>query len=297
MLLVPRRATALALTISGVLLLAAAAKPYPLLFSRQNLLAGCIVPFDAKNRGPEARAEMLKKLGITKFVYDWRDKDIPDFDREIDALQKNGIHLQGFWTPYPTDPARPNQLAPILDLLKRRNLRTELWFSLSADKAFNALPQQQKVEAAAAIVTKVARQAQALHCKVGLYNHGGWYGEPENQLEIIRRVNLPNVGIVYNFHHGHDHVARFPALLAKMLPHLLAININGMKASAKILPVGSGADELAMLKAIRDSGYRGPIGILGHRAELDAEESLTLNKNGLKSLLKTMGETEALKTY
>ncbi len=295
--MLPAARSATALILSGVLILAAAPAPYPLLFSRQNLLAWCIVPFDAKNREPESRAAMLKKLGITKFVYDWRDKDIPDFDREIDALQTNGIHLQGFWTPYPTDPARLNQLAPILDLLKRRNLRTELWFSLSADRAFNALPHQQKVEAAAAIVTKVARQAQALHCKVGLYNHGGWYGEPENQLEIIRRVNLPNVGIVYNFHHGHDHVARFPALLAKMLPHLLAININGMKAGAKILPVGSGDDELDMLKTIRDSGYRGPIGILGHRAELDAEESLTLNKNGLKSLLHAMGETEALRTY
>ena len=32
------------------------------LFDRDNLVAWCIVPFDAKKRGPEARVEMLKNL-------------------------------------------------------------------------------------------------------------------------------------------------------------------------------------------------------------------------------------------
>ena len=34
------------------------------LFAQDNLMAWCIVPFDAKKRGPEERAEMLAKLGI-----------------------------------------------------------------------------------------------------------------------------------------------------------------------------------------------------------------------------------------
>ena len=32
------------------------------LFARENLVAWCIVPFDAKKRSPEDRAAMLKKL-------------------------------------------------------------------------------------------------------------------------------------------------------------------------------------------------------------------------------------------
>ena len=36
-----------------------AAKP-PALFARGNLIAWCVVPFDAKGRGPRERAGMLK---------------------------------------------------------------------------------------------------------------------------------------------------------------------------------------------------------------------------------------------
>ncbi len=52
-----------------------------------------------------------------------------------------------------------------------------------------------------------------------------------------------------------------------MKPHLLALNLNGMRKTAarKILPLGQGDDDLALLKTISDSGYRGPIGILNHR--------------------------------
>ncbi|MFN7938839.1 MAG: TIM barrel protein [Bryobacteraceae bacterium] len=254
------------------------------LFAPNNLVAWCIVPFDAKKRNPEQRAELLHKLGFTKFVYDWRDKDVPDFDREIDALQKHHIHLQGFWTPYPMDPTRPHHTAKILDLLKRRNLRTELWTMLNPTKEFATLPQNQKIEQAAAAITRLATDAKAIHSKVGLYNHGGWFGEPANQIAIIKKVSMPNIGIVYNFHHAHEQMDQFPSLLQQMLPYLYAVNINGMKAGTKILPVGDGDRELEMLRTLVKSGYKGPIGILGHREELDAEESLTLNLKGLKKL-------------
>lgn len=278
-------------------LASAAKKDGALLFTRDNLVAWCIVPFDAKKRGPEERAALLKKLRFTKFVYDWREKDVPDFDRELDALQKHGIKLQGFWTPYPMDPSRPNHVATILALLQRRKLRTELWTMLTPTKDFVVLPQEKKVETAAASIADLARKAAAIHCRVGLYNHGGWMGEPDNMVAISERVKMPNVGIVYNFHHAHEQMNQFPALLKKMLPHLLAVNINGMKSGTKILPVGDGDRELGMLQALKRSGYRGPVGILGHREELDAEESLTLNLNGLKKLLPALGEEAARKTY
>lgn len=274
-----------------------AAKREELLFARNNLVAWCIVPFDAKKRGPEERAALLKKLGFTKFVYDWRDKDIPDFDRELDALQKHGIKLQGFWTPYPMDPSRPSHVETILELLKRRKIETELWTMLNPAKDFAGLSQDRKLEAASASVAALAGKAGAIHCKVGLYNHGGWFGEPDNQVAVIERVKMRNVGIVYNFHHAHEQMDQFPQLLRKMLPHLLAVNINGMKLGTKILPVGDGDRELAMLQTLKRSGYRGPVGILGHREELDAEESLTLNLNGLKNLLPALGEEAARKTF
>ena len=51
---------------------------------------------------------------------------------------------------------------------------------------------------------------------MGLYNHGGWFGEPENQIAVIEHVKMSNVGIVYNFHHAHEQIAQFPELIKKM---------------------------------------------------------------------------------
>ena len=67
------------------------------IFSRDRLVAWCIVPFDAKKRGPEERAEMLQRLGFKHFAYDWRGEHIPTFDAEIAALKKRGIALDAWW--------------------------------------------------------------------------------------------------------------------------------------------------------------------------------------------------------
>lgn len=257
-------------------LLSAAVKSAKL-FRPQNLIAWCVVPFDANNRGPEERAQMLKRLGFTMFVWDWRDKHLPEFDAEVAALKKHGVKLQGLWVT-------SDRFDTILALVTRHKLKTELWYSFTQDKEFRALPDDRKLEVTVEAVGKAAKAAQAAGCKLGLYNHRGWFGEPENQLAIIKRVNMPNVGIVYNFHHAHTHVARFPELLAMMKPYLYAININGMKEGEEILPVGSGNQELGMLQAIQRSGYQGPIGILGHRPEVDVELALTANLRGLRSL-------------
>ena len=74
-----------------------------------------------------------------------------------------------------------------------------------------------------------------------------------------------------------------------MKPHLLTLNLNGMtrdgdKVGKKILPLGQGDLDLGLLKVIRDSGWRGPIGILNHTDE-DAEARLLDNLDGLDWLL------------
>ncbi|MEO7651336.1 MAG: xylose isomerase, partial [Bryobacteraceae bacterium] len=219
----------------GIAGIAAKNAPFVNLFARDNLVAWCIVPFDSKHRGPEERAQMLKRLGITKLAYDWRDKDIPAFDQEIDALAKHGIRLEAFWLPYPVDSSKPNRTQLILDVLKRRNVKTQLWFMLAPPKSFDALPQEEKLKTAAEAVAKVAVPAKAIGCTVALYNHGGWFGQPENQVQIIRRLHMDNIGIVYNLHHGHEQLARFPQLLMLMLPHMMAININGMRAEGPMV--------------------------------------------------------------
>jgi sugar phosphate isomerase/epimerase len=152
-------------------------------------------------------------------------------------------------------------------------------------------PEEQKARVAAEAqrFRPIAEAAAKLGCKVGLYNHGGWFGEPENQIEIVQALKLPNVGLVYNLHHGHEHLDRFPELLAKMKPHLIALNLNGMtgrgdRIGKKILPLGQGDRDLELLKTIRQSGWSGPVGILNHTDE-DAEGRLLDNLEGLAWLV------------
>ena len=68
------------------------------LLSRTNLVAWCIVPFDAKKRGPEGRGEMLERLGLQRVAYDWREEHIafkvdgaPVFESSVSPQPPLGI--------------------------------------------------------------------------------------------------------------------------------------------------------------------------------------------------------------
>ena len=297
------RCAILALTFGGLLPIAAgqakglaADRPQGDLFARDNLLAWCIVPFDAKRRGPEERAAMLARLGFKHFAYDWRAEHLPTFPAEIEALARHGIRLDAVWFSSGLD--KDGRF--ILDTLAKHDVKTQLWVTGGGEPATSPEEQRRRVTAEAARIRSIAEEAAKIDCTVGLYNHGGWFGEPENQLAVIEELNLPNVGIVYNLHHGHDHLDRFAAALAQMKPHLLALNLNGMVAGGdrrnqKILPLGQGDFDLSLLKAIRDSGYRGLIGILGHTMD-DAEQRLADNLDGLDWLVPQLdGKAPGLK--
>jgi sugar phosphate isomerase/epimerase len=258
-----------------------AARADTALFERTNLVAWCIVPFDAKKRGPEERAQMLNRLGIKRLAYDWRAEHVPTFTDEIVACRRHGIELTAWWFPSSlNDDART-----ILSVLETNRVQTQLWIAMDVS------PEKgDPLRTTAERLRPIAEAAARIGCKVGLYNHGGWFGEPENQIAIIRALAMTNIGIVYNFHHGHEHIDRFADLFAKMQPYLLAVNLNGMVHNAeatgkKILAIGAGDSELAMLKIIARSGWHGPVGIIDHRPETDSEETLRENLAGLENLV------------
>ena len=258
------------------------------LFARTNLVAWCIVPFDAKKRGPEERAAMLERLGLHRFAYDYRAEHIPTFDAEMEALKRHHIELTAWWFPGAMNAEATN----ILDVLKRHHLTPQLWVMGGGVTAHTPEEQARNVEAEVKRLRPIAEAASKIGSQVALYNHGGWFGEPTNQLAILERLRaggVTNVGIVYNLHHGHEHLDRLPALLAQMKPHLLAFNLNGMvrdgeASGKKILPLGQGDLDLKLLRMLRDSGWRGPVGILNH-TDADAETRLLENLDGLNALL------------
>lgn len=269
------------------------------LFSKSNLVAWCIVPFDIKKRGPEERASMLNRLGITKLAYDWREEHIPHFDDELTALEKHHIQLQGFWYMSGFHPEKDKNLAIIVDLLKRHKIRTQLWCMFVPEGNFDSLSQEDKVRSIAIPIAYVASALDKIGCFLGLYNHGGWFGEPENQLAILEYLKRPNIGMIYNFSHAEKQINRFPDFFPKIMPWLYSLNITGMIAGnpAIVVPLGKGDLEEKMISLVMNSPYKGPIGIINEDFAPDAEAGLQLNLSGLKKILKELGDTSDLRSY
>lgn len=79
----------------------------------------------------------------------------------------------------------------------------------------------------------------------------------------------------------------------EMKPYLIALNLNGMvkdgeSSGRKILTIGEGDEEKAMIAAVADSGWKGPVGILNHRPDQDAEVILKANRDGLGALVEKL---------
>jgi sugar phosphate isomerase/epimerase len=286
-----RIAAALCMVAAGTVI---AARDSSVLWRRENLVAWCIVPFDAKQRDATERAAMLKRLELRQLAYDWRAEHVASFDEEVTVMAQHGIDIVAWWFPGKLD----DNARTILDLIARRGIRPQLWVSGGGA----AIPGGDESGQRARIGTEVARlrpiveAAKRVGCKVGLYNHGGWFGEPENQLAVLgqlRAEGFSNVGLVYNFHHGHGHIARFATMWPRIQSEVLAVNLNGMtidgdKRGQKIAYLGEGDQELAMMRVIQASGWRGLVGILNHRADVDAEVALRRNLEGLASLTESL---------
>jgi hypothetical protein len=263
-----------------------AAQP-PKNFQRDNLVAWCIVPFDACQRSPQARAKMLRELGLRRCAYDWRAQNVALFEDEIFQYRKHGIEYVAFWDEHET----------AFELFKKHELAPQVWKTLSPHPPGDT--RDEKVAAAVSSVLPLATKTKQLGFRLGLYNHGGWGGEPENLVAVcqaLRRQDFSHVGIVYNFHHGHGHIKDFEAVLRLMKPYLFCLNLNGMvdledakyksnPGKFKILPIGRGDFERQMIQTVIRTRYEGAIGVLGHVADCDVAEVLKQNIEGLERIL------------
>ncbi|MEP3480926.1 MAG: hypothetical protein ABJZ55_16890 [Fuerstiella sp.] len=247
------------------------------ILSKDNLVAWCIVPFDAAKRTPEQRAAMLSQLGIKRCAYDWRAEHVPTFEQEILAYKKGGIEFFAFWSIH----------EEAFQLFEKHDLHPQIWYMMP--QPISGLSPADSIKHTVAKMMPVVERTKAAGCQLGLYNHGGWAGQPENLVAVCNKFHQlghSHLGIVYNFHHAHDRIEDWPATFNKLKPYLLCLNINGMNdgAQPKILSLGRGQHETAMLKVVVESDYQGPIGILDHRNERDAKDSLLENMNGLEAI-------------
>jgi sugar phosphate isomerase/epimerase len=256
----------------------------------QNLTAWCVVPFDAKKRGPAERAEMLQRLGFKNFAYDWRLKDVPSFDEEVDAMKTHSINLVAWW--FPTDAGDPNAQV-ILNVIKRHGIHPQLWVMGSGTPTKSDADRAQRTEQEAERIGKIVELAAPFSCKVELYNHNGWFGQPDNEVAVIERLRqkgVSDVGMVYNFSHGHGDISDFPVIWRRIKRYVVAVNVSGMVTSERLIPPSQGDYELEMLRTIQQSGWLGPVGLIAEQGG-DAEVTLGNDLRGIDWLRKEIAHT------
>lgn len=259
------------------------------MMNMDNLYAWCIVPFDAKKRTPSERIEMLKRLGFNKYAYDWRVEHLNEMAEEIEITRENGIKIISVWIWIDNDYDKIEALSSsndrMFDVLGETGLKTQLWVSFHPN-FFEGLSDDESVKKGAQMIGYLCDRAKGIGCKIALYNHGDWFGEPANEIKIIQSLSEYEIGLVYNFHHAHDQLDHYAENVAQMMPYLWYVNLNGMrKEGPKILPIGQGNLEQGMIQLLLDKGYKGTFGVLGHVEEADVELILKENIKGFRSLI------------
>ncbi len=251
----------------------------------ENIYAWCIVPYDRMKRSPAERIEMLKRLGITKYAYDWRSEHLPQMAEELRLAEKNDIEVIALWLWIDNNSDSLHGLnssnEKVFNVIEEVGYKGHIWVSFN-NNFFENLSDADAMEKGAKMIEFLSKKATTLGCKVALYNHGGWFGEPKNQIKIIESLPQEDLGLVYNFHHAHKQIDAFPELVTIMLPHLWNVNLNGLrKEGPKLLTIGAGDHEIEMINILIEKGYKGDFGILGHVEEADVESILKANLNGL----------------
>ncbi len=254
----------------------------------ENIFAWCIVPFDSVGRSPQERIDMLKRLGIKKYAYDWREKHLSTMKEELTLAKENDIEVISVWLWIDDDLDSVGALSPLneklFSIVEETGYEGQIWMSFNSN-FFENLSKDMAVKKGAKMLSYLSDRASKRACKVGLYNHGDWFGDPGNQIEIIKALPEKDLGLVYNFHHGHDQIDAFPDIAKTMTPYLWYVNLNGMKKDGpKILSIGEGDHEREMIEILQENGYKGDYGILGHVEDADVETILRANLDGLFSI-------------
>ncbi|WP_430408386.1 sugar phosphate isomerase/epimerase family protein [Kordia sp.] len=248
----------------------------------------CILGFDAADRTPEQRIALLKELGLTKYGFNKGKGDFSNMKKEFKLAKENDIEITSVFLWLHAKRDSIGKLSPanqeLLQNLREVAQKPVIWVSFS-DNFFENLTQEEAIKRSIDMIQFVKLEANKIGCKLALYNHHGWFGNPYNQIKILEELNDESLSMVYNFHHAHEYVDQFQDIVQKIKPYLSFVNLNGVKKEGpQILTIGEGDYEFEMINMLIEEGYNGPWGILGHIKTEDVKIVLERNIEGLKLL-------------
>lgn len=261
--------------------LAAEQKPYP-------FFPFCIDWHDAKKRSFEQQAVMLKELGYDGVGHIYLDK----VAERIKTLDDAGLKL--FQITMTVDVAPNKQpydarFKDVLALIKGRHV--QFCLLVNGMKPSDASVDPRAVE----ILRQMSDLAKGSGAQLLLYPHqGSWIERIEDSVRVARKVDRPNVGVMFNLCHWLrvDRSRDYKPLLKQAMPRLWAVSINGADDFDEqpgwdryIQPLDKGSFDVgAFLMTLKELGYQGPIGLQCYGIGGDAREHLAGSMAAWKKL-------------
>lgn len=242
-------------------------------------LSNCLV--DDKHPTPESQAQTLAELGYAGIA----PSGVSGIPEMLKGLDANGLKMFALYVGANLDPDQPKYdpgLPAAIKLLKGRDTFIWLFIRSSKYKPSSSEGDPRAVE----IVGEIAKMAEQSGLRVALYPHTGFYVERvEDAVRVAEKVDRRNVGVTFNLCHWlkvGDQKNMKP-LIKSALPHLFLVTINGADPEGKsdrtwsrlIQPLDSGSFDLyGLLKALKDLGYAGPVGLQCYGVPGDKYENL-----------------------
>jgi sugar phosphate isomerase/epimerase len=238
----------------------------------------CIDWHDAKRRSFEQQAEMLKSLGYGGVGHIWLD-GVAERLKTLDAAGLKLYQITMTVDVTPGKQAYDPRFKDVLALVKGRHMQFALLLNGMKPSDPSADPH------AVNILREMSDMARDSGAQLLLYPHqGNWIERIEDSIRVADKVDRPNVGVMFNLCHWLrvDKQRDYKPLLKQAMPRLWAVSINGADQFDEkpgwdryIQPLDRGSFDVgAMLKTLRELGYKGPIGLQCYGIGGDAREHL-----------------------
>jgi sugar phosphate isomerase/epimerase len=253
---------------------------------------------DGRKRTLAEQAGLLKELGYAGAGHLWLD----NLTGRLQTLDDAGLKL--FQVYFRTSVAAENQppydtrLKNVLPLLHGRGVMLAVLITGGKPSDESADPR------AVEVVRELAVLAEPHGVRLALYPHAGdWLERVEDAVRVVRKVNRPNVGVMFNLCHWLkvDEEESLRGVLDAARPHLFAVSINGADHAADIRsgrgqmirPLDQGEFDLfGLLKTLRELGYKGPVGLQCYGLGGDARDHLERSMAAWRKLQQRLAETE-----
>ncbi|MDD4868968.1 MAG: TIM barrel protein [Kiritimatiellae bacterium] len=247
-----------------------------------NFYAYCVevgVPGVKPHSFPD-QVKLLKEIGFDGTGYAIRLGD--DMEKNLKILDDAGVHGYIFWASINLKAEKgkvyDQRLPAAISKLKGR--RATVCVLLGGFKPGDP----GGMDSAAKVLRELGDMAAEAGVRISIYNHvGNWTESLPFVVEVIRKVDHPQVGFNFNLCHWLkvDGKSDYRPLLRDNVNKLFVVTINGAQVDAKawtnglIQPLDKGNfDNGQLLNFLSEIGYKGPVGLMCYGVPDDTRDHL-----------------------